>query len=37
MPLNCEHFRPGSETPAAARLPRRATDAPAHIVVKKSA
>lgn len=34
MPLNCEHFR---ETSAAARLPRRATDAPADIVVKKSA
>ncbi len=37
MPLNCEHFRLGSEASAAARLPQRATDAPADIVVKKSA
>ena len=37
MPFNCEHFCRGSETSAAARLPRRATDAPAHIVVKKRA
>jgi hypothetical protein len=35
-PMNCEHFRRGSETSAAARLPRRATDAPADIVVTKS-
>jgi hypothetical protein len=37
MPLNCEHFRLGNEASASARLQRPATDAPADIVVKKSA